>query len=218
MAMTTHNRPHLIRALVENIRSVTPIPHRLIFCENDAESQAILDEMGVENFLIEGLTVVRRVNTLFDQTSEPYFYWGADDTHFTEGWLEPALELVKENQGVVAIHDGQYHFDTSILARTYVETQGTIDQPGLVMHPGYRHYFCEVEQYHTAWKRKKFAYSKHSVIEHRHWLMNGGGYPKDETYSLAESWFPDDRVTFRNRAPLWGGSVAHMGHPRVSGR
>lgn len=212
LAMTSSHRPHLVGALAVNIHETIPVGlARVLWLVDDTESEAILSNLGEEAHLTEGTTLIQKVNRMAIATSEPYFYWGADDTQFLGGWLENALAVVKENQGVVGLNNGHHRYDTAILSRDYIDRYGTFEQPGLIFHPGYKHYYCEVEMYHTAQMRGKLGYAPNAIVIHNHWGY--GRAPKDETYKRAINWMPKDRELFHSRAHLWGGSVEHLGCP-----
>ena len=215
ICMTSRDRPHLIPGLIANLRETTRDNSvRILWTVDDAESKRILDEAGEEAYLTAGSTAIAKINAMAVLTSlsgEPYFYWGADDTKLVQGWLDNALTVVKENNGVVGLNDGHGCYDTQIISRDYINEYGTIESPGLVMHPGYKHYCCEVELFQTAKMRRRLGYASNEIVIHNHWAR--GLSPKDTTYKRALNWGPADHDLFRSRAHLWGGSTEHLGRP-----
>lgn len=214
ICIPSRHRPHLMSALIRNIEDTTPEPHRLYFAVEDMTSHSLVaacvETFGVEVGLIlmPHTTMVQKVNFLTEWSSNHhgFVYGGQDDCTFTEGWLGHALAKCKEIDGLVAIHDGHDHYDTSIASTNYLK-KGTIDSPDHALHPGYTHYYSEVEQFHTAQFRGKFAYCPESVILH-------GQHVQDETKQLNRDGFRADRQTFLDRAYLWGGATHHIGHPK----
>lgn len=206
ICIPSRNRPQLLKALIENIEATTPEPHKLYLVVEDIPSLEIGTAMGADVAFGAGTTMVAKVNYLAAVTSEPYAYFGQDDSLFQEDWLHRVLELLDYTGGCVAINDGLGHYDTAAYTRRYIQETGTIDQPGLVLHPGYHHYWSEVEAYQTAISRGKFAYSESSIIEH-HPLS-------DQTHKLNRSLCNEDEALFVKRSVLWGGRTDHVGQPQ----
>lgn len=194
--------------LVENIKSATLVPHTTYFIVEDDESYDTLWGAAVNVASMPNTTMVEKANYFAGHCKEPYIYIGQDDCTFTDGWLTRALELMQFVDGVVAISDGHEQYDSTLFSRRYIQETGTIDRPGLALHPGYTHYYSEVEVCHTAISRGKFAYSPSSVVTHV-----GGSKVRDETWKRNTYRLMQDRALFYSRAPLWGGATYHTGRP-----
>lgn len=190
--------------LVANIRLTTPEPYEIHVMVSGAPSEAIWGRQWPDChlWLDGGGTYIERMNTLFCLSKAPHFFLGADDVVFYDGWLAPALAAMEEVDGVVAVNDLHNPAGTcGLVSRRYIEEMGTIDQPGLVLHPGYRHNWCDSELFATAKHRGRFAYCAESVVEHLH--PCAGKAEDDEVYRLGISSEPQDRALFVSRSHLW---------------
>lgn len=204
------NRPHAVAPLLENIAAATPEPHRVAFIpdpDDELELEAIRAAGGDVVLELAG-GYAAKVNAAAAVTDEPYVMLAADDLRFHRGWATAALELMSDTVGVVGTNDlgnrrvirGD-HATHSLVARWYVDELGTIDEPGRILHEGYRHNFCDDELVGTAKSRGAFAFARDAVVEHLH--PNWGKGDDDETYQLGMSSWREDRRRFHERARLW---------------
>lgn len=202
------NRPAAVAPLLKNIAATTPEPHRVLFVtdpDDTAERRAVAAAGGQE--LVVAAGYAGKINAAAAATAEPYVFLGADDLKFHAGWFPEALAWMRDGIGVVGTNDlgnrrvlAGTHATHSLVARWYVEL-GTIDEPGLILHPGYDHNFCDDELVATAKHRKAWALAKDSIVEHLH--PNWGKGNDDETYRLGMRRFRQDRNLFYRRSALW---------------
>ena len=190
--------------LVENVESTTPEPHTVWWMVGTDEAEAELRRLGQQCFRDEGGTWGNRLNFMFARTHAPYVFLGADDVRFHDGWLRAALGAQRGLEGVVAVADLFNPEGTlALVARSYIERfSGCVDQPGVVIHPGYRHNYSETELFGTARARRRFRYCPDAVVEHLHWA--NGKSPRDPVYDVCEETMADDRARYMARRGLWG--------------
>ena len=153
----------------------------------------------------EGGTYPVRINKGFAATTEPYVFLGADDIRFRTGWFDAAMSEMNHVHGVVAINDlhngAGVHF---LVDRTYVdELGGTGDgEPGVVLHEGYQHTYCDDELRHVAQFRDRFRFAGDAIVEHLH--PGAGKAPTDETYAIGNATMGQGSAVFHARRHLWG--------------
>src|ERR1039458_968208 len=121
----TMNRPHRMAPLLQSIAEATDVPHRVIFACNDQETVDELDRLGAWYDRDEGDTYAVRINRLFNLTTEPQVFLGADDLAFRAGWFQAAMIVMETINGVVAVNDlhnmAGVHF---LVSRDFVNTLG----------------------------------------------------------------------------------------------
>lgn len=200
------NRPHRIQPLLENIVTATTVPYRVMFAASDLPTVAELDRLGAAYLTDEGGTegtYAKRINRLYRATTEPHVFLGADDLSFRAGWFEAALDVMQQVDGVVAVNDlhnrAGVHF---LVSRNYVETLGgCIGEPGVVLHEGYLHAYCDDEMRATAMHHNRWAFAERAVVEHMH--PGAGKAHHDETYATGEASMPQGHAVFTSRSHLW---------------
>lgn len=168
----------------------------------------------------------RKINTALHQTSEPYLFLGADDLRFHPGWDRQALLVAKRSgAGVVGINDlGNMHVRRGLLAthalvtRSYAMEQGTIDEPGKILHEGYYHNWVDWELTETAMSRRQFSFARRSYVEHLHPLWKKG--QMDSTYELAldRRRYESDHELLQERRVLWRDALRAVRPRHRSGR
>ena len=86
----------------------------------------------------------------------------------------------------------------SLVRREYVqEFGGTYDNTGAIYSEAYDHQYIDIELVETAKLRQRWAFSKRSVVEHKH--PHWGSAPSDETYVKAMRQTTQDRRLFQQR-------------------
>src|SRR5688572_26907032 len=85
----TYKRSHKLRDIEWNIREITATPYNLCFIteEDDLPTIQACNEMGLFphiNFLARSYSGA--INSGFLTTKAPFFFIGADDLEFKEGW------------------------------------------------------------------------------------------------------------------------------------
>jgi len=202
------DRPHRIEPLLESISSATSVPHRVIFAASDQPTIDVLERCGAwylrDNGGDEG-SYPKRINRLFRETTEPYVLLAADDLAFRPRWFENAMKVMETVDGVVGINDLHnalgVHF---LVSRNYVDTLGgAADQPGQVLHEGYRHAYCDDELRHTAKHRNRWGYADDAIIEHLH--PGAGKAKSDAVYVIGNASMVQGYMIFNSRRHLWQG-------------
>jgi glycosyltransferase involved in cell wall biosynthesis len=201
-------RPQRVQPLLTSVAETTPQPHRVLFiCDHDdVDEQRAIRAAGAEMLICSGSYAIK-INAGAEATDEPLVFLGADDLRFHRRWLETALTALTGDVGVVGTNDlgnrrvrvGR-HATHNLVTRDYI-ARGTIDEPGKVLHEGYRHNFCDDELVQTARLRRAWAFARRSVVEHLH--PDWGKAQDDDVYRYGKQTFEIDRGLFRERRALW---------------
>lgn len=197
-------RSHLIRGLCQNIEAVTPEPHHVyVMTDRQAVADQIAD-LDVTVWMDELRPWGHRLNDMYERTDEQFLFLAADDVWFANGWLPPALATMQIHDGVVTVNDMMNPNGTlALVARKYIDNEsGCIDQPGVIIHPGYRHAYSETELFRTAMYRHKWSYCTQSIVEHRHFLT--GRAPVDDVYEMGMESYGADKDKYLARCHMWG--------------
>ena len=208
-------RPHRVQPLINSfLESRTPgllvfivqlddIDERIVLRNNEFPSMRILTTVNAS-------TWPEKINVGVDQIDADWYLCAADDVHFHKGWWSATRELRDNPQiGVIGTNDmgnprviAGEHTTHPLIRRKYIQTYGTIDQPGVAIHEGYRHWYCDDELVLTAKHRDAWAFCDAARIEHLHPYWTGE--QMDATYLLGESAANIDYETFKRRLPLLG--------------
>ena len=208
--------------LVESISSSSKLVDEIVFlCSPRDEAQiyaaARTGARCVEvPFELAGGDYARKINFGLEVTTSPWIFQASDDLVFHPGWDEIALTFERrEETGVIGTNDlgnplvrtGR-HSTHSLIRRSYVEEQGTIDQPGFALHEGYWHCWVDNELIETARARGAFVAARKSRVEHMHpiWPDRRRGGRKgqdDSTYRRGQARYHEDAELYRERRPLW---------------
>ena len=135
-----------------------------------------------------------------------------DDLEFTHLWFEPLLEVFEKlpEVQVVATWDGLFDRGKSsyVMRRSYIESQGTIDEPGKLFHEGYKHCYPDTEFLATAIHRGVFKFVKSSLVKHCHYNSPFAKFPKDKTSEHLEQLASqsDDKARYLKRASMFRGA------------
>jgi hypothetical protein len=156
--------------------------------------------------VVEG-NYAAKINAGVWNTDEPLIFTGADDLDFHPGWLEAATAQLEDGIGVVGTKDlcnqrtvkGE-HSTHSLVTREYAE-QGTIDDPGRLLHEGYEHEFVDDEFVQTAMHRGTYAHAGDAVVEHLH--PSVGKAPTDALYARQRQRMAQGRRVYQRRRRLW---------------
>lgn len=217
------DRPQNAQRVFDSIAANTVTPHRVLFLCTP------LDILEIEAARATGADVhivsweagrgdwARKINEGYRLTDDPFMLCGADDLRFHKRWDIEALRVAEESgAGVIGTNDlgnpmvmrGR-HATHPLVRRSYIDAQGTIDEPGKVLHEGYHHQWVDTELVATAQMRREWGFAKHSYVEHLHpfWPIKGEpGKHKgemDTTYEKALSTSRDDLAHFNSRKRLW---------------
>jgi hypothetical protein len=150
----------------------------------------------------------KKINAGCWSTNEPLIFMAATDLKFHEGWLEAAerrldngIHCVGTNDlGNLAVMKGE-HSTHSLMTREYVQTYGTIDEPGKALHEGYWHEFVDNEFVETAQYRNAWAMALDSHVEHMHPAFGKGGW--DDSYAGFRDRVQFGMDLFAERKHLW---------------
>lgn len=208
-------RPQNILPLVESVEKNTS-DFKLVFIASPGDEEEIC-ELSCHNQSYITLDknyenngdYAKKINQGFNSIEAEWYFLGADDIRFLPGWFEQAMETQRATDAcVIGTNDmgnpivmrGQ-HATHSLVLRDYVLECGTIDQPGKVLHEGYRHNFVDSEFVETARWRGAWAFATNSKVEHLHPDWHKG--KKDPVYDLGKSGFAIDQRYFEQRKRLW---------------
>ena len=204
------DRPYRIEPLLRSIAEATEVPYRVMFAASDQPSIDEIRRLGANVIIDEGGdegSYAKRINRLYRETSEPYLLLGADDLGFRPGWFPAARRVADEVGGVAAVNDlhnpAGVHF---LVTRDYIETLGgCVGEPGVVLHEGYRHAYCDDEMRATATARGRFGYASDSIIEHLH--PGAGKSQTDHVYQIGAASMSQGQSVFLSRTHLWTAGV-----------
>lgn len=217
------NRPERVEPLMASlISSSKSVALRVMFvCNEDdeAEREALEAHPEIDAVMVmqggrEPGDYARKINRAYQAVMLDSFHrsddsdWvflGADDLCFCPGWADAALAHQLEGIDVVGTNDlgnplvksGQ-HSTHSLVRVGYI---GTIDNPGQLLHEGYRHNWVDTEFVQTAKRRGVFFHATDSWVEHLHPHWGFGQY--DATYNLGLADFEADGQLYRKRQRLW---------------
>lgn len=207
----TLNRSDKLQRVVDNIRQHTPVDHEIYFIVegHDTASAEKAIELGAKVIVNKReKSYAGAINTAYEETSEDFFFTGADDLDFHINWFEMAVSHMSDKIGVVGTNDlglvpiGPERDSTHyLIARKYIqEHSGVIDIPNQVLYP-YEHNYTDKEFVETAKKRGMFVYVPVSVVEHYHPVWNKAQW--DEVYQKGRDSSERDRATYQKRQSLW---------------
>lgn len=140
-----------------------------------------------------------------------WYLFAADDVTFVPGWWEatkglrddPTVGVIGTNDSAtghgnprVAVGDHTCH---PLVRATYIQDQGTMDQRGLAVHPGYAHWCVDDELVYTAKLRNAWAFCREAVLEHHHPYWDKS-IPWDDTYAKGEANNAADMALWKYRA------------------
>lgn len=208
-----YRRPHRAAPLVESALAASTVDVEVMFVctARDRAEVAACRATGARVEVLYGPRAhgdyARKINHGVRVTDSPYMFQGADDLAFTPGWDERVLAVAaRPGAGIVGTVDlgnsrtrGARHSTHSLITRDYA-ILGTIDDPFVTLHEGYRHNFVDDELIGTARHRDAYQPSN-AVVEHLH--PNWHKAPRDRVYDLGEEGFSIDRDLFNVRRLLW---------------
>lgn len=140
-----------------------------------------------------------------------WYLLAGDDVTFEPGWWQ-ATQSLRDDPGVSVIgtQDGANarviageHSTHTLVRGTYIREQGTIDEPGKVVHGGYSHWFVDDELLWTAKVRGVWAFCNEARVLHHHPYFDPS-IKWDATYAKGESRSAEDQAIWVQRAPLLG--------------
>lgn len=206
----TYKRPFKLADLAKNIEETTHYPFKIYFGveKDDRESLLAAKDTGhqaIVNDYEPGYS--NTVQTIYEQTNEPFIFCANDDFEFLPKWDKEAIDKLKasEHLMVCGLHDGYQHtryYTLHMIKREYIEKRsGVIDIPNRVFYP-YHHNYQDTEFTETAIARGVWDRTNSPSIIHRHPDI----YPeveRDETYNKNNKTSAQDAETFNSRRHLW---------------
>lgn len=207
-------RPHRVAPLIDSINESMAEPFRLLFIGSpgdDLEHAAVKDA-GADLLVIDDEPAsgdyARKINAGYRETVEPLLFLAADDLHFHADWFEQAAAKLEGSVQVVGTNDlgnprvmAGDHSTHTLVTRWYVDTMGTADELGKVLHEGYPHEFVDDELVATAKHRGAWAFAADSHVEHLH--PNWSKSPMDPLYAQQPKRMRVGRRIYEQRRPLW---------------
>lgn len=209
-------RPQNISPLVSSINRSTQQPFEILFIASPSDSNEIKElENQNQKYIVMDANYenngdyARKINKGFDSIEAEWYFSGADDIRFHPGWFGAAMQVYEKTEACVigtndlgspSVMRGQ-HSTHSLVLREYVRECGTIDQPGKVLHEGYRHNFVDTEFVATAKCRDEWAFAMNSRVEHLHPDWQKG--QRDPIYAIGKLGWNQDQRYFEMRKRLW---------------
>ena len=218
----TLGRPHDIPKVIESLEANTNISHRAIFIPtagDDADIEA-LTACGAEFMVHEEpagrANFARKINWAYERTDAEWVFQGATDLRFHPGWDKVALRVAERSgKRVIGTNDSHnpqvkrgMQSTHTLIARSYIEEYGGLDNTGKVFSEAYDHQYVDLEFCELARKRNEWAFAKQAIVEHLH--PHWGLAEEGETYKKA----------MRSTASDYRLYMSRMGHrsPRARDR
>ena len=227
--------------VLDRVQNVAPLvesfvnagdPATLYFVCNPAEADLYADAVaatGADHVEVlvsgRGSTFAQKVNSGYQQTTEPWLFICGDDVRFHPGWVAAARKL-SDRYDVIGTNDNPdpkrgnakvqsgSHADHWFIRRAYAdEDGGSLD--GLICHEGYAHFYSDVEVIELAKARGVFTPCLDSMVEHVHPDLNPD-VPVDDTYRLGWSQREADEKEWQSRQPFVDMQKVGLGKVRVA--
>jgi hypothetical protein len=204
------SRPQNVRPLIDSIKQNTKVPYRVVFIvspDDGEEIEAIYMARAAYMRCVRP-EYAPKINQAVSLSKAEFVFLGADDLRFLPDWDMHALAMFEDTQKPVigtndlgnrTVMEG-LHATHSLVHRSYVE-QGTIDEPGKLLHEGYVHNWVDTEFVQTAMKRNAFVFARESHVEHLHPFW--GKSESDPIYERGQKDYHRDAKLFRARKGLW---------------
>lgn len=152
------DRPHRVAPFLEQLEAsldpTLPIVLPVFLCSQGDEAQiAAVHQAAVYPKVVPWPQsrgdYAKKINYGLRETQTEWVFLGADDLAFQPGWLAAALACHERTGACVVgtndlgnnrVTSGE-HSTHTLVHRDYLEC-GTADEPGLILHEGYWHNFC----------------------------------------------------------------------------
>lgn len=221
------NRPHRVGPLVESIRnSEKEIELAPLFLVSPGDTEELREvELSGADYLVtdwpaEHGDYAKKINLGCREVEAEWFLAGADDLVFQPGWADIAIKVgEKEGKRFVGTNDRANpmvmrgkHATHPLVYRSYIESLGTIDEPGKLYHEGYSHQCVDNEACGTAIFRGEFVFAQYAIVEHHHPIFprRGVRIPMDSTYEKGMKNGKEDIAILRSREHLWDGQRSRV--------
>ncbi len=162
----------------------------------------------------DGTTMPQKVNRGYKATRQTWVLFVGEDVRFHTGWHAAAMAAAHGDRfSVIGTNDLGHpkvlageHATHFLLRRSYVDEHGAgWDEPGVVMHEGYRHWFVDDEIVTAAKQRDTWTHAADCVIEHMHPAWGKAAH--DDVYKLGAQAEAADRAVFEQRAARYGAAL-----------
>lgn len=209
-------RAHQLEPLLASIDTNTDSEHRTFFICSPGDAAIKTARKTKAVVLIADWQpgrgdYAKKLKLGYEKSTEPWLFQGATDLVFYPGWDIHALRVAERTGcGVIGTNDlgnplvkrGR-HSTHSLFSRSYIDHWGgTADGSGLIFSEVYDHQWSDSEFIETATRRRQFAFSKRSIVEHLH--PHWGKGEMDATYEKAHLHTNDDVKLFMRRRPSIG--------------
>ncbi len=212
-----YKRPHRVKPTLDSFLA-SDAGARIVFIVQLDQADEYLavtsDLKGAQVLLVDSECVswpqkINRAYRELDLASDPrlWFLAGADDIRFWPRWWQiTAKARANEAIGVIGTQDmgnpivmrGQ-HTTHPLIRSGYVKDRGaSLDGPGVVIHEGYRHWYCDNELVELAKSRNAWEFVNGAVIEHLHPYWKKGHW--DEVYDIGQNAADTDKLLWDERA------------------
>ena len=213
------NRPQNVEPLITSFKQ-SRTPGLIVFIANIEDIDELIalnanlyNEMRIIQ-VVDAHTWPQKINVGVEQVEADWYLCAADDIYFHRGWWKATSTLrADKTVGVIGTNDmgnprviAGEHTTHPLIRRQYIMQQGTYDQPGVAIHEGYKHWYCDDELVITAKMRDAWAFCPEARIQHMHPYWNPET-PVDDTYRLGESSSEQDQQTFISRLQTMGFKV-----------
>ncbi len=209
------NRPQNVAPLIESFDAATNDDEANLYFVVDADDQDEIEAIKAAGgtYLVSkrGSSYAQKINSGFQQTTEPWIFACGDDVRFHPGWIDAARKHserydvigtndrgLDDNRGNPRVEVGE-HADHFFVRRSYADRYGA-SLGKLVAHEGYRHFFTDVEIVELAKARRVFTPCLDSFVEHLHPDLNKSEV--DDTYRKGWAEREHDAAVWKQRAPL----------------
>lgn len=211
-------RPERLGRVAANVHEATDAAHVVTFVAEADDSATITaaEALAAADPAVRLITNDRArnyagaCNAAVASSTAEWWFGGADDLNFHQGWDTEALAGAEDALRVVGTNDllnpyvlSGEHATHYLVHRSYVaEAGGTPDcGPGVAMWEGYDHQYTDTEFVAVARARGEFRPCLDSVVEHLH--FGNGKAPMDATYEHGQRHVGADRALFEARRHLW---------------
>jgi glycosyltransferase involved in cell wall biosynthesis len=206
----TYKRPHRIKEVIDNIRSVTNMDlAEIVFIVEEDDYEVVNECKKYEEKIIFNKRIksyAGAMNTAVRELDNEFFFAASDDFLFHKNWLEPLLTYSVAYSVVGANDLGNPMVAAGQLAVSYLIkksylSRAVLDSPGDMVFEGYLHNFTDTEMTQTAIFQNEYGYCPESIVEHMH--PDFGKSERDETYNKQNGTWEHDSNLYAQRSVMW---------------
>lgn len=209
--LPTYKRPHKLQEVADNIKATTKNSYTLYFGIEPSDEASIVAARKIRGAKVvinkydSDHGYVNTIQSIYEQSGEPFFIHANDDFEFLLDWDKVPITMF-ETPSVMVVglrqHEDDHHGSAiCMIRRKYIEEQsGVVDMPNQVFYP-YYHHWCDTEFTEVAKSRGVWALHGNQVIKHHHPGFTNGEL--DETYKKTSLHDVEDEKTYQDRRHLW---------------